>query len=174
MLLAADTVPRKVRLKPPAFDLDLSAIGPKTRLVIVNTSHNPTGRIYDRDPLKALSDLLDRASAKFGRRIFLLTDEPYRRLRFDGRDFVSPAEPNSEDFVPGDGPAYQPPVIGVWEGGVEWHPRDHTTNLRLFAQQRNPQDPSQSAARLNIAIQLFYGVSLTDSRRATPSLSIAR
>jgi aspartate aminotransferase len=95
MLLAADAVPRKVRLKPPEFDLDLAAIeaaiGPKTRLVIVNTPHNPTGRIYGRDMLQALSDLLDRASARFGRRIFLLSDEPYRRLRFDGREFVSPA-----------------------------------------------------------------------------------
>jgi bifunctional pyridoxal-dependent enzyme with beta-cystathionase and maltose regulon repressor activities len=51
MLLAADAVPRKVKLKVPTFDLDLSAIeaaiGPKTRLVIVNTPHNPTGRIYE-------------------------------------------------------------------------------------------------------------------------------
>lgn len=95
MLLAADVHPRKVRLKPPTFDLDLeaieAAIGPKTRLVIVNTPHNPTGRIYGREVLEALSDLLDRASARFGRRIFLLSDEPYRRLRFDSRDFVSPA-----------------------------------------------------------------------------------
>lgn len=95
MLLAADVVPIKVQLKGPKFDLDLdaieSAIGPKTRLVIVNTPHNPTGRIYDRDTLQALADILERASARFGRRIFLLSDEPYRRLRFDGRDFVSPA-----------------------------------------------------------------------------------
>ena len=95
MLLAADIIPRKVRLKPPRFDLDLdaieAAIGPKTRLVIVNTPHNPTGRIYGVETLKALADLLDRASARFGRRIFLLSDEPYRRLRFDGHDFVSPA-----------------------------------------------------------------------------------
>jgi aspartate aminotransferase len=95
MLLAANVVPRKVRLKGPEFDLDLdaieAAIGPKTRLVIVNTPHNPTGRIYARDTLEALADLLERASARYGRRIFLLSDEPYRRLRFDGRDFVSPA-----------------------------------------------------------------------------------
>jgi len=95
MLLAADAVPRKVRLKEPDFDLDLdaieSAIGPKTRLVIVNTPHNPTGRIYGRDTLKALADVLERASVRFGQRIFLLSDEPYRRLRFDGRDFISPA-----------------------------------------------------------------------------------
>ena len=95
MLLAADAIPRKVRLTAPRFDLDLvaieKAIGPRTRLVIVNSPHNPTGRIYGRDTLKALADLLERASARFGQRIFLLSDEPYRRLRFDGRDFVSPA-----------------------------------------------------------------------------------
>ena len=94
-LLAADAVPRKVPLKQPRFDLDVeaidAAIGPRTRLVIVNTPHNPTGRIYDRDMLSALADRLDRASKRIGRRIFLLSDEPYRRLRFDGRGFVSPA-----------------------------------------------------------------------------------
>jgi aspartate aminotransferase len=95
MLLAADAIPRKVQLAAPRFDLDLAAIeqaiGPRTRLVIVNSPHNPTGRIYDRNTLKALAELLERASSRFGRRIFLLSDEPYRRLRFDGRDFVSPA-----------------------------------------------------------------------------------
>jgi aspartate aminotransferase len=95
MLLAADAVPRKVALKTPAFDLDLAAIdaaiGPRTRLVVVNTPHNPTGRIYGHDKLRELADLLDRASARVGRRIYLLSDEPYRRLRFDGRGFVSPA-----------------------------------------------------------------------------------
>jgi aspartate aminotransferase len=95
MLRAADAAPVKVPLKPPAFDLDLAAIeaaiGPKTRLVIVNTPHNPTGRVYERPMLEALADLLDRASKRVGRRIFLLSDEPYRRLRFDGRAFVSPA-----------------------------------------------------------------------------------
>lgn len=94
-LLAADAVPRKVPLMQPGFDLDLdaieAAIGPRTRLVIVNTPHNPTGRIYDRAVLTGLADRLEQASMRIGRRIFLLSDEPYRRLRFDGRDFVSPA-----------------------------------------------------------------------------------
>ncbi len=95
MLFAADAVPIKIRLKVPNFDLDLAAIeaaiGPKTRLVIVNTPHNPTGRIYDNAALKQLADLLQHVSAKFGHRVFLLSDEPYRRLRFDRRDFASPA-----------------------------------------------------------------------------------
>jgi aspartate aminotransferase len=95
LLLAAAAVPRKVALKPPAFDLDFeainAAIGPRTRLVIVNTPHNPTGRIYSRTALETLADLLERASARIGHRIYLLSDEPYRRLRFDGRSFDSPA-----------------------------------------------------------------------------------
>jgi aspartate aminotransferase len=95
MLLAANGVPQKVKLQPATFDLDLAAIeaaiGPKTRLVIVNTPHNPTGRIYSRASLEALADLLERASSRIGHRIFLLSDEPYRRLRFDGRGFTSPA-----------------------------------------------------------------------------------
>jgi aspartate aminotransferase len=95
MLLAADAVPRKVPLAKPHFDLDLDAIeaalGPRTRLVIVNTPHNPTGRIYGRETLEALGERLERASKRFGRPIFLLSDEPYRRLRFDGRGFTSPA-----------------------------------------------------------------------------------
>jgi aspartate aminotransferase len=82
-------------LQPPTFDLDLAAveaaIGPKTRLVIVNTPHNPTGRIYSRASLEVLADLLERASSRIGHRIFLLSDEPYRQLRFDGRGFTSPA-----------------------------------------------------------------------------------
>ena len=95
ILLAADTVPRKVALKAPAFDLDLAAIdaaiGPRTRLVIVNTPHNPTGRIYPAAMLRGLAELLEHASARIGHRIYLLSDEPYRRLRFDGRGFDSPA-----------------------------------------------------------------------------------
>src|SRR4029434_9477375 len=49
------------------------------------------GRIYDDTTLKALAELLQHASEKYGHRVFLLSDEPYRRLRFDGRSFTSPA-----------------------------------------------------------------------------------
>ncbi|MEQ8354268.1 MAG: aminotransferase class I/II-fold pyridoxal phosphate-dependent enzyme [Kiloniellaceae bacterium] len=95
VLSASDTVEVKVPLDPQTFDLDLAAIdaaiGPRTRIVVVNSPHNPTGRIYPRDQLEALAELLERASARIGRRIFLLSDEPYRRIRFDGLPFVSPA-----------------------------------------------------------------------------------
>ncbi len=94
-MLRAAAVPKKVVLQPPHYDLDLAAIeaaiGPRTRLVIINSPHNPTGRIYGREILSQLAELLDRASARIGHRIYLLSDEPYRRLRFEGRGFVSAA-----------------------------------------------------------------------------------
>ena len=95
MLRVADLVPVKVALEPPRFDLDLAAIDaaitPRTRMVVVNSPHNPTGRIYPRAALQALADLLEAASRRIGERIWLLSDEPYRRIRLDGNGFTSPA-----------------------------------------------------------------------------------
>ena len=96
MLLSADAVPVKVRVRPDDNDLDLdairSAIGPSTRAVIVNTPHNPTGRIYPPETLAALSELLTDASDRLGRTVWLISDEPYARLVFSDAEFHSPSE----------------------------------------------------------------------------------
>jgi aspartate aminotransferase len=92
----AGLVPVKVRVDPAGFDLDLDAIAaavtPRTRVVIVNSPNNPTGRVYPAATLRRLAALLDDASARIGRRIFLISDEPYNRLVFDGARFRSPVE----------------------------------------------------------------------------------
>jgi aspartate aminotransferase len=94
--IEAGLVPVKVRLDPAHFDLDLDAIAaaitPRTRVVIVNTPNNPTGRIYPPATLRRLAELLDEASARNRRRIYLLSDEPYNRIVFDGARFHSPLE----------------------------------------------------------------------------------
>jgi aspartate/methionine/tyrosine aminotransferase len=86
----------KVPLQDNDFDLDVAAIEAaitaRTRIVVVNTPHNPTGVIYSRERLEELAAMLQRKSAEFGRPILILSDEPYRRIRFDGADFTSPAE----------------------------------------------------------------------------------
>ena len=96
LVVAADGVPIPVRLEPPAFDLDPAtieaAITPRTRAVLINTPHNPTGRIYPLEALEALGAMLERASAGRDRPILLVCDEPYNRIVFDGRTFHSPAE----------------------------------------------------------------------------------
>lgn len=95
MLRAADMVPVVASLAPDTFDLDVEAIAraitPRTRMVVVNSPANPTGRVYGRDRLVELAAVLEEASARHGRRIWLLSDEPYRRIRFDGTGFTSPA-----------------------------------------------------------------------------------
>ena len=96
MLLSADAVPVKVGVRPQDNDLDLdairSAIGPRTRAVIVNTPNNPTGRIYPPATLEALAALLTDASAQWGGPIWLISDEPYSRLVFSDAEFHSPSE----------------------------------------------------------------------------------
>ena len=96
LIIAADGVPVRVPLAPPVFDIDLAAveaaITPRTRAVLVNTPHNPTGRVYPAAALEDLARVLNAASSRIGHRIFLVSDEPYNRLVFDGRRFHSPAE----------------------------------------------------------------------------------
>ena len=96
MLLSADAVPVKVRVRPQDNDLDVdairSAIGPRTRAVIVNTPNNPTGRIYPPATLEALAEVLTAASTQWGTPIWLISDEPYARLVFSDAEFHSPSE----------------------------------------------------------------------------------
>lgn len=96
MILEAGLVPVKVPLTPETFDLDLDAmaraITPRTRIVLVNTPHNPTGRVFPLEDLQRLGTLLDAASRQHGRAIYILSDEPYNRLVFDGKRSHSPAE----------------------------------------------------------------------------------
>ncbi|GGI46892.1 aspartate aminotransferase [Agromyces flavus] len=94
MLHAANLVPVEAPLDPVDFDLDVEAIAraitTRTRIVVVNSPANPTGRVYSRETWDALAGVLEEASRANGRRIWLVSDEPYRRIRFDGIGFDSP------------------------------------------------------------------------------------
>jgi len=96
MLRDQGAVPVAAPLADGSFDLDVdaieAAITPRTRIVVVNTPHNPTGIIYSRERLVELAAMLTRKSGEYGRPIFILSDEPYRKIRFDGAGFTSPAE----------------------------------------------------------------------------------
>ena len=96
MCIESGLKPVKVPLDLDTFDLDLdaieAAITPRTRVVLVNTPHNPTGKVIPPKTLTALAGLLEAASERNGRRIYLLADEPYNRIVFDGIDYHSPLE----------------------------------------------------------------------------------
>lgn len=75
------------------FNLDLEAIeeaiSEKTRALIINSPNNPSGQIYSEESLAELGDLLEKYSAKFGTMIFLISDEPYRKIIFNNHKVPS-------------------------------------------------------------------------------------
>lgn len=70
------------------FQIDLAdlegRLTRKTKAVIVNSPNNPSGVVYTREKLVALSELLDKKQREYGHPIYLIADEPYRELVFDG------------------------------------------------------------------------------------------
>jgi aspartate aminotransferase len=75
------------------FSLDLSAIreaiSEKTKIVLINSPNNPTGRVYDNASIQGLSEILDVKSRTYGRNIYLISDEPYRDIVYDGVEVPS-------------------------------------------------------------------------------------
>ncbi|HEV8419719.1 MAG TPA: aminotransferase class I/II-fold pyridoxal phosphate-dependent enzyme [Actinomycetota bacterium] len=93
----------RVVAPPPAFDLDVDAIRgaitERTRAIVVNSPNNPTGRIYPPEVLRKLADVLDEASARNRRPIYLVSDESYSRILFDGNSFDSPTAYYRRSFL---------------------------------------------------------------------------
>ena len=59
-------------------------ITPNTKAVIINSPNNPSGVVYSEETVKAVTDVLKRKEAEYGHPIYLIADEPYRELVFDG------------------------------------------------------------------------------------------
>lgn len=95
LILHVGGTPVRVRVDTETFDLDVDAIdravSGRTRAIIVNTPNNPTGKVYPTQTLERLATVLRVASERNGRTIYLVSDEAYSQILFDGREFVTPA-----------------------------------------------------------------------------------
>lgn len=162
MLRAADMVPVKAPLAPETFDLDVEAVAraitPRTRIVVVNSPANPTGRVYARDRLVELAAVLETASARNGRRIWLLSDEPYRRIRFDGIGFTSPAA------------CYPWTLIDYSYGKVLLAPGQRLGYLALSPLIPTPERDELRAAMLPLQLALGWGFPDALMQYAVPAL----
>ena len=71
----------------PDFDLNLAElenkITEKTKCIIVNNPNNPSGRIYPKETIEKLNEIIVKAEEKVGHPIYVLCDEPYRELAYD-------------------------------------------------------------------------------------------
>ena len=68
----------------PKLDEFEQKITPKTKAVIVNTPNNPTGVVYSEETIKKMAAILEAKQKEFGTEIYLISDEPYRELVYDG------------------------------------------------------------------------------------------
>jgi aspartate aminotransferase len=96
MILNSGGRPVAVDVEPDTFDLDVEgirrAITDKTRFVIVNSPNNPTGKVYPPYTLAKLGSVLEEAGRNLGRPIYLVSDEAYRAVVYDGAEFHSPTK----------------------------------------------------------------------------------
>jgi aspartate aminotransferase len=103
LIVAAEGVPVRAKIDSTTFNLDLDAIEAaitnKTRAIIINSPNNPTGKIYPPETLSKLSEILTDASKRNGRTIYLLSDEAYSRIVYDGQTFPSPTEFYPHSFL---------------------------------------------------------------------------
>jgi aspartate aminotransferase len=99
MILSLGAKPVRIDFTPPRFELPIESIEwhitPQTRAIIVNSPHNPSGRVFTEDELERLSHVLEASH----RTIYLISDESYSRILFDGRDFVSPLRFYDRSFL---------------------------------------------------------------------------
>ncbi len=74
----------------PNFQLKLDEfeqkINKNTKAVIINNPNNPSGVIYSEETIKKLAEILEKKQAEFGTSIYLISDEPYRELAYDGEE----------------------------------------------------------------------------------------
>jgi aspartate aminotransferase len=99
MILSNGAKAVRVEFEPPKFELPIDAIERaithKTRALIVNTPHNPSGRVLTADELERLAAVLKGAPNP----VYLISDEAYCRILFDGRDHVSPLRFYDRSFL---------------------------------------------------------------------------
>jgi N-succinyldiaminopimelate aminotransferase len=83
----AGAVTKPVTIRPPRYGLDpddlRAAITPKTKLILFNTPHNPTGRVFTRDEVQLIADVAIEHD------LLVVTDEVYEHLVFDGVEHLS-------------------------------------------------------------------------------------
>jgi aspartate aminotransferase len=79
VVISPNTVDFQPNLKE--FELKLTA---KTKAVLVNTPNNPTGVVYSEETIRELTDILNKKQTEYGTSIYMIADEPYRELVYDG------------------------------------------------------------------------------------------
>ena len=79
-------VPARIEDFQIDFDAFTRSLTPRTKAVIVNSPNNPSGVVYSVATIRTLTDILRKKEEEYGHPIFLISDEPYREIAYDGVD----------------------------------------------------------------------------------------
>jgi len=71
----------------PRLDILEANVGAKTKAVLINSPNNPSGAVYSEDFVHQLGELLSKKEIQYGTEIFLISDEAYRKIIYDGRKY---------------------------------------------------------------------------------------
>jgi aspartate aminotransferase len=74
----------------PCLDEFEKAIGPRTKAVLIDSPNNPTGVVYGPAIMTRMSDILRKKETEYGTEIFIVSDEPYKKIIYDGMEYPSP------------------------------------------------------------------------------------
>jgi len=83
----------------PRMDALESGINARTRAVIINSPNNPTGVVYDEGLLRQMGEIIRQKEAEYGTEIYLLSDEPYRKIIYDGIRYPSPLNHHPRSII---------------------------------------------------------------------------
>jgi aspartate/methionine/tyrosine aminotransferase len=127
--ILAGATPRFVTLHPPDWHFEEkeleAAFNNKTRAIILNTPHNPTGKVFTREEIECVGKLCQ----KWGVKIF--TDEPYEHIIFDGAKHIPPAAlPGLREIVVSINSLSKTYSITGWRLGTVIAPAELTTAIR--------------------------------------------
>jgi aspartate aminotransferase len=74
----------------PDLDTLEAAIGPRTKALLIDSPNNPTGVLYSAELMTEMGELLRKKEAEYGTEIFIVSDEPYKKIIYDGLKYPSP------------------------------------------------------------------------------------
>ena len=166
----AGAVPSYVTLRPPAFELTASdleaAVGAGTRAIVVNTPHNPTGRVFTLSELEAVADLCVRHD------LIAITDEVYEHMVFDNEHISLAQLPGMWDRTVTLSSLGKTFSLTGWKIGWAVAPDHLTAGVRAAHQFLTfaTATPLQHAAALALAAPVSYFDDLTASYRAKRDL----
>ena len=128
--------------KLKAYDLE-KLLGPKTKLLILNSPSNPTGAVYSEDELKELTEVLLQHPD-----VWVISDDIYEKLLFDGRTFATPAavEPRLKDRVITVNGVSKGYAMTGWRIGFAGGPRAVMAGARKVMSQTTGSPPAMSQA----------------------------